>query len=53
MDGKNRGGGQWTYAVPGANVIAGPQGKFPDGTTFTFDHTLVTAGKTPMADDCL
>ena len=28
-------------------VIAGPLGKFPDGTAFAFSHPLVTAGKTP------
>ncbi len=41
------------YAVPGANVIAGPQGKFADGSTFTFEHAIKTAGKTAMTDDCL
>ncbi|MDA8138710.1 MAG: alkaline phosphatase family protein, partial [Desulfobacteraceae bacterium] len=35
------------YAVRRDNVIRGPQGAFPDGTTFTFSHPIVTAGKTP------
>ncbi|MBW1741500.1 MAG: alkaline phosphatase family protein [Deltaproteobacteria bacterium] len=35
------------YAIPHANVITGPQGSFPDGTTFTFSHAAVTPGKVP------
>ncbi|MBU1418434.1 MAG: alkaline phosphatase family protein [Proteobacteria bacterium] len=34
------------YAVPNDNVITGPQGSFPDGTTFSFSHDSVTPEKT-------
>lgn len=35
------------YALRHHNVIFGPQGKFPDGTTFTFSYAMVTEGETP------
>lgn len=37
-----------SYAIPGANVMTGPQGKFSDGSTFTFEHAIRMAGKTEM-----
>ncbi len=37
------------YALEGHNVITGPQGRFPDGTTFTFSYAMVTEGETPPA----
>lgn len=35
------------YALKHHNVIIGPQGKFPDGTPFTFSYAMVTEDQTP------
>lgn len=39
------------YAVPYDNIITGPQGSFPDGTPFTFNHDMVTDSYSPPDSD--
>jgi len=39
------------YAVPGANVVMGAQGRFADGSNFEFSHPIVDIAKTPPDSD--